>query len=58
MVAGNCEGGLREQRALYAREGTPESSADIIAELYCPVGKHPVVRLRRLSRQISMSSRF
>ena len=55
MVAGNCEGGLREQRALYAREGTPESSADIIAELYCPVGKDPAIRLRRLSRQISMS---
>jgi len=58
MVAGNCEGGLREKRALYARDGTPDSAADISADLYCPVGKEPVTRLRRLSRQISMSSRF
>ena len=31
MIAGNCEGGIREQRALYVREGTPPDSAEIIA---------------------------
>ncbi|MDB4961552.1 MAG: hypothetical protein JWP01_1551 [Myxococcales bacterium] len=54
MIAGNCEGGLREQIALNQRDGTPESSASIITDLYCPVGKEPVTRLKRLARQISM----
>jgi serine/threonine protein kinase len=57
MVAGNCEGGLREQRALLAREGSPIDSAEITADLYCPVTNDPVVRLRRLGRQISTFAR-
>jgi serine/threonine protein kinase len=58
MVAGNCEGGLREQIALNQRDGTPESSATIITDLYCPVGKEPALRLKRLSRQLSMFRDF
>jgi hypothetical protein len=56
MIAGNCEGGTREQRALYVREGSPPDSAEIIADLYCPVtaSADPAVRLRRLAKQISM----
>jgi serine/threonine protein kinase len=56
MVAGNCEGGTREQRALYVREGTPPDSAEIIADLYCPVdvSPDPAVRLRRLAKQIDL----
>ncbi|MDX2092789.1 MAG: serine/threonine-protein kinase [Kofleriaceae bacterium] len=57
MVAGNCEGGLRAQRALLAREGSPPDSAEITADLYCPVTNDPVVRLRRLKQQISMFAR-
>ncbi|MBL9014892.1 MAG: protein kinase [Myxococcales bacterium] len=59
MVAGNCEGGLREQRALRVREGSNPDSAEISAELYCPVDvADPAVRLRRLSRQLSMFTWF
>ena len=58
MLAGNCEGGLREQRALYAREGTPVSSAELSADLYCPPGNDPEVRLRRISKQISLFRDF
>jgi len=58
MVAGNCEGGTQLQRELYRRDGTPESSADIIADLYCPFTNDPAVRLRRLSKQISMSPKL
>ena len=59
MVAGNCEGGLREERALRVREGSNPDSAEISAELYCPVDvPDPAVRLRRLSRQLSMFSWF
>lgn len=58
MVAGNCEGGIRELRAVYAREGTPESAAESTADIYCPVGKDPVIRLRRLSKQLSLFSKF
>ncbi|MFN0250158.1 MAG: protein kinase domain-containing protein [Kofleriaceae bacterium] len=56
MVAGNCEGGTREQRALYVREGTPPDSAEIIADLYCAVdaSPDPAVRLRRLAKQIDL----
>ena len=56
MIAGNCEGGTREQRALYVREGTPPDSAEIIADLYCPVNAStdPQVRLRRLAKQIDL----
>ena len=56
MIAGNCEGGTREQRALYVRDGTPPDSAEIIADLYCPVtaSTDPQVRLRRLAKQIDM----
>jgi serine/threonine protein kinase len=56
MIAGNCDGGTREQRALYVREGTPPDSAEIIADLYCPVNtsKDPAVRLRRLAKQIDL----
>ncbi len=56
MVAGNCEGGTREQRALNVREGTPPDSAEIIADLYCPVdgSSDPQVRLRRLAKQIDL----
>ena len=56
MIAGNCEGGTREQRALYVREGTPPDSAEIIADLYCPLATttDPKVRLRRLAKQIDL----
>jgi|GEM_PF-2660026 len=56
MIAGNCDGGTREQRALYVREGSPPDSAEIIADLYCPVtaSADPQVRLRRLAKQIDL----
>ncbi len=59
MVAGNCEGGKREERALKLREGSNPDSVEITAELYCSVNDpDPAVRLRRLSRQLSMFSWF
>ncbi len=59
MVAGNCEGGKREERALAVREGSNPDSVDITAELYCTVNDpDPAVRLRRLSRQLSMFTWF
>ena len=59
MVAGNCEAGVREERALRVREGSNPDSADITADLYCSVNDpDPAVRLRRLSRQLSMFTWF
>ena len=59
MVAGNCEGGKREERALKVREGSNPDSVEITAELYCSVNDpDPAVRLRRLMRQLSMFSWF
>ncbi len=59
MVAGNCDAGTKEQEALYTREGSPPSSAKYIADIYCPItGVAPDVRLRRLSKQMSMFSNF
>ncbi len=60
MVAGNCTGGLKEQQALNARDGTPVDSAKIIVELYCPVsqGNDPSERLHRLAKQLSMFTDF
>jgi hypothetical protein len=54
MIAGNCAGGTQEQRALLVREGSPPGAADISADLYCPLTNDPVIRLRRLQKQISM----
>ena len=59
MVAGNCEGGKREERALAVREGSSPASVEISAELYCDVNDpDPKVRLTRLMRQLSMFTRF
>src|SRR6201999_3261127 len=60
MVAGNCDGGLKEQQALNVREGTPADSAKFIVELYCPVmsGTDPDAKLHRLAKQLSMFSDF
>jgi hypothetical protein len=59
MVAGNCEGGTKEQEALYVRDGTPPTSAKFIADIWCPVtGVADDVRLRRLAKQMSMFSNF
>ncbi len=55
MVAGNCAGGTDMQRELYRRDGTPESSAEIIADMYCEIGNDPATRLRRLNSQLGMS---
>jgi hypothetical protein len=51
MVAGDCAGGIREVKAVLAREGTPEAAADVIADEYCPPGNDPDTRLRRLVKQ-------
>ncbi len=59
MVAGNCEGGKREDRALAVREGSSPASVEINAELYCDVNDpDPKVRLTRLTRQLSMFTWF
>ena len=59
MVAGNCEGGKREARALAVREGSSQASVEISAELYCDVNDpDPKVRLTRLMRQLSMFTWF
>lgn len=53
MVAGNCAGGIQEQRALNVREGSPPDSAQITADLWCPVGND----LHRLAQQVTMFNR-
>ena len=59
MVAGNCEGGKREERSLAVREGSSPASVEISAELYCDVNDpDPKVRLTRLMRQLSMFTWF
>jgi serine/threonine-protein kinase len=58
MLAGNCEGGIKIQKELYKRDGTPEESANIVANIWCPPGDDPAVRLKRISTQMSMFSKF
>ncbi|MEO7093767.1 MAG: serine/threonine-protein kinase, partial [Polyangiales bacterium] len=59
MVAGNCEGGKREERALAVREGSSPASVEISAELYCDVNDpDPKIRLTRLMRQLSLFTWF
>lgn len=59
MVAGNCEGGKRETRALRIREGSNPDSVEISAELWCTVNDpDPAIRLRRLSKQLAMFTWF
>ncbi len=58
MIAGNCEGGIKIQKELYKRDGTPEESANIVANIWCPPGDDPAVRLKRISTQMSMFSKF
>jgi len=59
MVAGDCEGGKRESRALAIREGGSPSSVDTTADLYCSVNDpDPAVRLRRLTQQLSLFTWF
>ncbi len=59
MVAGNCEGGKREERALRIREGSNPDSVDMTTDLYCSVNDpDPAIRLRRLSRQLSLFTSF
>jgi hypothetical protein len=43
---------------LCKRDGTPEESANIVANIWCPPGDDPAVRLKRISTQMSMFSKF
>lgn len=59
MVAGNCDGGKRETRALRIREGSSPDSVEMSAELWCTVNDpDPAIRLRRLSRQLALFTWF
>jgi serine/threonine protein kinase len=58
MIGGDCDGGTRELEAVYARQGTPASSATFIADDYCPLTNDPITRRRRLFAQTSHFTRF
>jgi hypothetical protein len=59
MVAGDCEGGKRESRTLAIREGSNPDSVELTSDLYCSVNDpDPVVRLRRLTKQLSLFTWF
>jgi len=58
MLAGDCDAGTRELEAVYARQGTPPSSAALTADDYCPLTNDPITRRRRLFAQTSHFMRF
>ena len=53
MVAGDCEGGMRELAAAYAREGSSDKAVPFMADEYCPLTNDPETRLRRLGKRVN-----
>ncbi|HEY4243859.1 MAG TPA: protein kinase [Kofleriaceae bacterium] len=58
MLAGKCDEGTKEYGATMIADGSPDTAAPKIADMYCPPGTDEDTALRRLSTQMEMFIHF